>query len=166
MEGGLLGINLKYLIAQIVNLVLLFILLYRFLFKRFLTTLEERSVRIKKGLDDAEIAEKRAAEAEEVYQERIEQAGRERQALLAKAAQEAEKLKEDLLAQAQEEARQLVLEARADIERQREQAMSELRRQVPDLTFLATTKVIGQVLDAESHRRLIDEALVGIGELE
>ena len=166
MEGGLLGINLKYLIAQIINLVVLFAVLYKFLFKRFLTTLEARSVRIQKGLEDAEIAGKRAVEAEEAYQERIKQADRERQAILAKAAQEAEKLKGGILAKAQEEAGQLVLEAQADIERQREQAMSELRKQVPDLTLLATTKVIGQVLDEETHSRLIDEVLVEMGELE
>lgn len=167
MEGGLpLGINLKYLIAQIINLVLLFILLYKLLFKRFLTTLDERSARIQKGLEDAETASKRAAEAEEVYQERIEQAERERQTILSKAAQEAEKLKEDILTRAQEEANQLALEAQAGIERQREQMISELRKQVPDLTLLATTRVIGQVLDEETHRRLIDEVLVEIEELE
>jgi len=166
LEGGLLGINLKYLIAQIINLVLLFLLLRKVLFKRFQTTLDERSARIQKGLEDAEIAEKRAAEAEEVYQERIEQAGRERQAILTKAAQEAEKLKADILAKAQEEARQLVLDARADIERQREEVMSELHKKVPDLTILATSRVIGQVLDEETHRRLIAKVLVEIGELE
>lgn len=167
MEGGLpLGINLKYLIAQIINLVLLFILLYKLLFKRFLTTLDERSARIQKGLEDAETASKRAAEAEEVYQERIEQAERERQAILSKAAQEAEKLKEDILTRAQEEAKQLALEAQAGIERQREQMISELRKQVPDLTLLATTRVIGQILDEKAQRRLIDEVLVEIGELE
>lgn len=167
MEGGLpLGINLKYLIAQIINLVLLFILLYKLLFKRFLTTLDERSARIQKGLEDAEIAGRRAAEAEEVYQERIEQAERERQALLAKAAQEAERLKVDILTRAREEAKQLALEAQAGIERQREQVMSELRKQVPDLTLLATIRVIGQILDEKAQRRLIDEVLVEIGELE
>jgi F-type H+-transporting ATPase subunit b len=164
LEG--LGINLKYLIAQIVNLVLLFILLRKLLFKRFQTTLDERSARIQKGLEDAEIAAKRAAEAEEVYQERIEQAERERRAVLAKATQEGEKSKEEILAQAQEEAKQLVLEAQADIERQREQATSELRKQVADLTLLATTRVIGQALDEEAHRHLIDEVLAEIGELE
>jgi F-type H+-transporting ATPase subunit b len=164
LEG--LGINLKYLIAQIINLVLLFILLRKLLFKRFQTTLDERSARIQKGLEDAEIAGKRAAEAEEAYQERIEQAERERRAILAKATQEGEESKEEILAKAQEEAKQLVLEAQADIERQREQATSELRKQVADLTLLATTKVIGQALDREAHRRLIDEVLVEIGELQ
>jgi F-type H+-transporting ATPase subunit b len=164
LEG--LGINLKYLIAQVVNLVLLFILLRKLLFKRFQTTLDERSARIQKGLEDAEIAAKRAAEAEEAYQERIEQAERERRAILAKATQEGERSREEILAKAQEEAKQLVLEAQANIERQREQATSELRKQVADLTLLATTRVIGQALDEETHRRLIDEVLVEIGELQ
>jgi F-type H+-transporting ATPase subunit b len=164
LEG--LGINLKYLIAQIVNLVLLFVLLRKLLFKRFQTTLDERSARIQKGLEDAEIASKRAMEAEEVYQERIEQAERERRAILAKATQEGERSREEILAKAQEEAKQLALEAQANIERQREQAASELRKQVADLTLLATTRVIGQALDEEAHRRLIDEVLVEIGELQ
>lgn len=161
-----IGINLNYLIAQIVNLVLLFILLYKFLFKRFLTMLDERSARIKKGLEDAEIADQRAAEAEKAYQERIEQAERERRATLAQATQEGEKIREEIMARAQEEAKQLVLEAQADIERQREQAMVELRQQVADLTLLAATRVIGQTLDEEAHRRLIGEFLAEVGELE
>jgi F-type H+-transporting ATPase subunit b len=164
LEG--LGINLKYLIAQIVNLVLLFILLYKFLFKRVQTMLDERSARIKKGLEDAQMADQRVAEAEKAYQERIEQAERERRAILAQATQEGEKIREEIMARAQEEAKQLVLEAQADIERQREQAMVELRQQVADLTLLAATRVIGQTLDEEAHRRLIGEFLAEVGELE
>ncbi len=166
MEGGLpLGINPIYLLGQLLNLVILFVVLYKFAFKRFLTTLDERSARIQKGLEDAEIAEKRAAEAEEAYQERIEQADRERRAMLAQATREGEKIKEEVLAEAQEEAKELVREAQADIERRREQAASELRKQVADLTLLATTKVVGQVVDERTHRRLIDEVLADIGEL-
>jgi F-type H+-transporting ATPase subunit b len=164
LEG--LGINLKYLIAQIVNLVLLFILLYKFLFKRVQTMLDERSARIKKGLEDAQMADQRVAEAEKAYQERTEQAEGERRAILAQATQEGEKIREEIMARAQEEAKQLVLEAQADIERQREQAMVELRQQVADLTLLAATRVIGQTLDEEAHRRLIGEFLAEVGELE
>jgi len=96
LEGLPLGINLRYLSAQLCNLVILFVALYLFAFKRFVAMLDERSARIKKGLEDAETADKRAAEAEAVYQERLEHAERERRAILAKAAQEAEKLKEDI----------------------------------------------------------------------
>ena len=165
--GGLpLGINPLYLLAQLLNLVILFVVLYKFAFKRFQTTLDERSVRIKEGLEAAEIAGKRAAEAEEVYQERIEQADRERRTILAKAAQEAEKLKEDVLAEAQEEARQIIAKEREDFEAQREQAAAELRGQMTDLVIMATRKVVEQTtVDEATQRRLVSEFLAEVGEL-
>ncbi len=168
MEGGLpLGINPIYLLAQLLNLVILFVVLRKFVFKRFLTMLDERSARIKKGLEDAEIAGKRAAEAEETYRERIEQAERERQAVLAKAAQEAGKLKEDVLAKAREEARQIIAQEREDFEAQRQQAAAELRGQMTDLVIMATRKVVEQTMvDEATQRRLIGEFLAEVGELE
>ena len=166
--GGLpLGINPLYLLAQLLNLAILFVVLYKFAFKRFQTMFDERSERIKKGLEDAEVAGKRAAEAEEAYQERIEQADRERRAILAKAAQEAEKLKEDVLAKAQEEARQIITKEREDFEVQREQAEAELRGQMTDLVIMATRKVVEQTtMDEPAQRRLIGEFLTEVGELE
>jgi len=155
------------LLAQLLNLVILFVVLRKFVFKRFLTMLEERSAGIKKGLEDAEIAGKRAAEAEETYQERIEQADRERRAILAKAAQEAEKLKEDILAKAGDEARQIIAQEREDFEAQREQAAAELRGQMTDLVMQATRKVVEQTMvDEARQRRLIGEFLAEVGELE
>jgi F-type H+-transporting ATPase subunit b len=168
LEGGLpLGINPLYLLAQLLNLVILFVVLYKFAFKRFQTMFDERSARIKKSLEDAEIAGKRAAEAEEAYQERIEQADRERRAILAKAAQEAEKLKEDVLAGAQEEARQIIAKEREDFEAQRQQAAAELRGQMTDLVVMATRKVVEQTtMDEATQRRLVSEFLAEVGELE
>jgi F-type H+-transporting ATPase subunit b len=168
LEGGLpLGINLRYLLAQLLNLVILFVVLYKFAFKRFLTMLDERSARIKKGLEEAEIAGKRAAEAEKAYQERIEQAEGEKRAILAEAAREAEKLREDILAKAGEEARQIVAQEREDFEAQRQQAAAELRGQMTDLVVLATRKVVEQTtVDQATQRRLISEFLAEVGELE
>jgi F-type H+-transporting ATPase subunit b len=155
------------LLGQLLNLVILFVVLRRFAFKRFLTMLDERSARIKKGLEEAEIAGKRAAEAEEAYQERVEQAERERRAILAKVTQEAEKLKEDILAKAGEEARQIVAQEREDFEAQREQAAGELRGQMTDLVIMATRKVVEQTtMDEATQRRLISEFLAEVGELE
>ena len=168
MEGGLpLGINPIYLLAQLLNLAILFVVLRKFVLKRFVTALDERSARIKKGLQDAEIAGKRAAEAEEAYQERIEQAERDRRAILAKAAQEAEKLKEDILAKAGDEARQIISQEREDFEAQRQQAAAGLREQMMDLVVMATRKVVEQTtMDDATQRRLIGEFLAEVGELE
>ena len=57
-----LGINLGYLISQIVNFTLLAVLLYFVAYKPILRMLDQRSARIKQGLEDAELASRRAAE--------------------------------------------------------------------------------------------------------
>ena len=62
-----LGINLGYLVSQIVNFTLLAVLLYFVAYKPILRMLDERSARIKKGLEDAETASRRAAEMEQEF---------------------------------------------------------------------------------------------------
>ena len=50
------GVDLPKLIFQVINFLLLLYLLNRFLFKRVLSILDERTARIRKGLEDAEAA--------------------------------------------------------------------------------------------------------------
>ena len=69
-----LGINLGYLISQIVNFTLLAVLLYFVAYKPILRMLDERSARIQKGLADAEAASKRAEEMEQEFERRMGEA--------------------------------------------------------------------------------------------
>ncbi len=63
-----LGINWGFLLSQIVNLAILLIALRLVLYKPVMRMLDQRAQRIKKGLEDAELASKKAAQAEAEYQ--------------------------------------------------------------------------------------------------
>jgi F-type H+-transporting ATPase subunit b len=154
-----LGINLGYLISQIVNFTLLAVLLYFVAYKPVLRMLDERSARIQKGLEDAEVASRRAAEMEQEYEQRMVEARREGQEIIAQATQMSEKARQDILAQAREEARAQVEHAREEIARERDQAMAELRQQVADLSLTISEKVLAETLDEEKQRRLIAQFL-------
>ena len=154
-----LGINLGYIISQIVNFTLLAVLLYLVAYKPVLRMLDERSARIKKGLEDAELASKRAAEMEQEFEHRMTEARREGQEIIAQATQMSEKARQDILEKAREEAKAQVEKAKEEISRERDVAMAELRQQVADLSLTISEKVIGQVLDEKSQRRLIAEFL-------
>jgi F-type H+-transporting ATPase subunit b len=154
-----LGINLGYLISQIVNFTLLAVLLYFVAYKPVLRMLDERSARIQKGLEDAEVASRRAAEMEQEYEQRMVEARREGQEIIAQATQMSEKARQDILAQAREEARAQVERAREEIARERDQAMAELRQQVADLSLTISEKVLAEILDEEKQRRLIAQFL-------
>ena len=161
-----LGINLGYLISQIVNFTLLAVLLYFVAYKPILRMLDERSARIKQGLEDAEHASRRAAEMEQEFEQRLAEARKEGQEIIAQATQMSEKARQEILATAREEARAQVDKAKEEISRERELAMSELRQQVADLSLSISEKVIGEALDQQRQRDLIADFLEQTEELK
>jgi len=161
-----LGINLGYLISQIVNFTLLAVLLYFLAYKPILRMLDERSARIKQGLDDAEQASRRAAEMEKEFEQRLADARKEGQEIVAQATQMSEKARQEILATAREEARAQVDKAKEEISRERDLAMAELRQQVADLSLSISEKVIGESLDQQRQRDLIAEFLEQTEELK
>ena len=161
-----LGINLGYLISQIVNFTLLAVLLYFVAYKPILRMLDERSARIKQGLDDAEQASRRAAEMEQEFEQRLAEARKEGQEIVAQATQMSEKARQEILETAREEARAQVEKAKEEISRERELAMSELRQQVADLSLNISEKVIGEAMDQQRQRDLIAEFLEQTEELK
>jgi F-type H+-transporting ATPase subunit b len=161
-----LGINLGYLVSQIVNFTLLAVLLYFVAYKPILRMLDERSARIKKGLEDAELASKRAAEMEQEFERQMAEARKEGQEVIAQATQMSEKARQEILETAREEATGLIERARDEIARERDLAMAELRQQVADLSLSISEKVIGESLDEQRQRQLIADFLEQTEELK
>jgi F-type H+-transporting ATPase subunit b len=161
-----LGINLGYLVSQIVNFTLLAVLLYFVAYKPILRMLDERSARIKKGLDDAEQASRRAAEIEQEFEQRMAEARKEGQEIIAQATQMSEKARQEILETAREESRAQIEKAKEEIARERELAMADLRQQVADLSLSISEKVIGKTLDEERQRQLIANFLEQTEELK
>ncbi|MDP2954104.1 MAG: F0F1 ATP synthase subunit B [Chloroflexota bacterium] len=154
-----LGINLPGLVAQLINFTLLVGLLYFLLYKPILKMMDQRSARIKEGLEKAEEMKRQAAQAEEEIRKQLAASRQEGQALIAQAAQIAERLKREASEQARHEGENLIARARSEIHRERDEAVEELRRQFADLAILAAEKVIQRSLDKKAHEQLIDEVL-------
>jgi F-type H+-transporting ATPase subunit b len=161
-----LGINLGYLISQLINFTLLVVLLYFVAYKPILRMLDERSARIKKGLEDAEAASRRAAEMEQEFERRMGDARKQGQELVSQATQLSEKARQEILDKAREEARGLVDKAKEEIDRERDLAMGELRQQVAELSVAISQKVIGESLDEQAQRRLVARFLNEAEELK
>jgi F-type H+-transporting ATPase subunit b len=154
-----IGISLYGLIAQIVCFGILLALLIAFGYKPIRKMLDERSKRIKEGLDKAELAKEATARAEEEVQRRLDEARHEGQLVLTQASEMGERLKAEAREEARKEAEAFVARARAEIGMERDEAIDRLRQEFADLAILAAEKVIKETLDKERHRRLIEEVL-------
>lgn len=157
MEG--LGVSVPGLLSQFVNFILLLLILRAVAYKPIMRMLDERSARIRESMQRADEIKEQAAQTEQEFARRLDEARREGQAIIGQAEKIADRLRQDEL----EKTRQVLDELRAkaldDIGRERERAISDLRRQVADLAILAAGRAVGKSLDQASHNRLIQEAL-------
>lgn len=152
-----LGINLGYLLTQILGIIALLTLLTAFLYKPMLRTLDERKARIAKGLEDArqaEIARENAdAEAARVMDEaRAEAANIRKEATIA-----AEQTAKDIEAKAREDAKTIVANAEQDAVEERNRILADLRSQVAAISIAAANKLVGASLDEKRQHELIND---------
>jgi len=163
--GGIteLGFNLPVLIAQIVNVFLLFGLMYLVAYKPVMRMLDTRSKRIEEDMGQREHIEAERARAEEETNKILENARQEGQEIRAQAAKDGMEIKEKAQQEAQQEAQALLDRERVLIQQEREEAAEELRREFADLTIMAAEKIIERSLNKEEHRQLIDKVLEECG---
>ena len=154
-----LGISLPGLIVQLVNFGILLLVLGLFAYKPIMRIFDERTAKIREGLEKSEEAEKRAVEIDTEAKKALEEARKEGQALIAQAKETADKRREEDIAQAKKEAEALLERARAEIQLEKDQAIGELRKEFADITILAAGRVINEELDATKHRKVIDEVI-------
>lgn len=153
-----LGIDLRLLLVQIINFLLLFLLLKKWVYPPFIRFLDERAQRIKESLA---ASEKMRAELKSFEGEKAAALAkiRERsQALLDDARQEAKIEKEKILDEARWKAGRIIEEAAEQITREKEKSQRAVRAEVAALSLTLTRKALGSLDTAAAHR-LIEEAL-------
>lgn len=157
MEG--LGINLPTLVAQIINFVILFGLLYLVAYKPILKMMNTRSQKIKESMEQTELIKEQATKAEESVNKQLAEARKQGQEIIAQASKAGEELRQKSQQDAKQEGEALITRARKEIQRERDEAIDELRKEFADLAVLAAEKVIERSLDKKAHRDIIDKVL-------
>jgi len=159
--GGLanLGINVPMLLAQIINFIILFGLLYLVAYKPIMRMLDERSRKIKESMEQTEHIKQQAERAEEEAKKRIDAAAKEGQEAVARAVRTGEEVKREAQQQAKQEAEALIARAQSEIQRERDEAIDDLRKEFADITIAAAGKVIDRTLDKKAHREIIEKVL-------
>jgi len=157
-----LGINLGYLIVQILNFAIMFIILRKWVFVPIANLLERRKAAIAEGLENARVAAEARENAEQDAEKIIAEAQAKANQIVREATERAEQQGREVLAAAEAEALKKREEVLAEGERDKERILGELRGQVAALAMAATQKLIGESLDQQHQRTLIDEFFSGV----
>lgn len=157
-----LGISLGYLLVQIFNFAIIFVILRAWVYKPILGLLEQRREAIAKGLEDARVAAEARENAEQDAEKIMSEAQLKASHIVREATERAEQQRREILAQAEAEASERREEELEEVERERERILSEVRGQVAALAMAAAQKLIGESLDQQRQRALIDEFFSGV----
>ena len=157
-----LGINLGFLIFQILNFSILVIVMYAFAYKPIINMLENRKQKIAKGVEDARVAAEARLNAEKEAAKIIGDTQSKAAQIIREATDRAEEAARLIQTEAEADAVKARENAMADVEVERERILGEVRSQVAALAIAATQKLIGDALDEKRQRVLIDEFFSGI----
>jgi F-type H+-transporting ATPase subunit b len=152
-----LGINTGFLIAQIVNFLLIFLLLRSMLWKPLTNMLDQRSAKIQKGLEDASAAanarHNAETEAEKILSAARADAAREIEAARGRG----EEVAKQVVTEANQAAERIRTEARARGEEERNKQLAEMRSQVANISVAVAQRLIGDNLDGNRQSALIND---------
>ncbi len=161
-EGGFLGslgIDVRLLAIQTVAFLILLWVLTKFVYPVLSTMLEKRETTIREGIEAAQQAEQRAADANAEVEKLLSDARKQAASVIASAKDEAAAIVESANETAAKQTERMIAKATADIEREVEVAKKELRDETIDLVALATEKVIGNVMTEAIDKKVIASAL-------
>ncbi len=161
-----LGIEWKLLLAQIVNFVILFLVLKKFLYKPLINLMNRRRDRIIEGLEKAKKGEEEFQKIQEMRERELAKIQKEAEALIQKAREIGDKKQQEILTEAEEKTRKIVEEARGRIEIEKEKMLKEVRQDIADLVINATEKVLEEKIDEEKERKMIGEVIGKLKEHE
>jgi F-type H+-transporting ATPase subunit b len=156
-------LNLFWIIAQAGSFLLFLVIVYLIAFRRIGGVLEERRTRIEQGLRDADQAR---VDREQAAAERLSvlaDARREAEDILGRAQRVADENRERDMAATRADLEQMRERATADIASEKERALADVRSQVADLALAAAARVVGETMNTERERRLVDEFLAQVG---
>jgi F-type H+-transporting ATPase subunit b len=155
----LISPNVGLMVWTLLLFVISMFVLAKLAFPRITQALDKRQHAIEESIDHAERIRHEADDLLAEYRERLTEARKQADEIIARARKSAETHEREIETEAKERREKLMEQTRRDIEIETRRAIQEIRREVADLTVMATEKVTRKVLSEDDQRRLVEEAL-------
>ena len=155
-------IDIKIIIAQIINFGIVFFILYYFILKPLLKVMKERSEKIQNGLKFSEQMERDMKEIQEKKEGILSEAQKKADIEFENSKKIAEERKRKMLEDAQKEAQELIVTMRAQGEDERQSIINKSKGDILDLSFAVVAKVLGRKISEKDNKELTEKFIKNI----
>ncbi len=156
-----LGINIGFLIFQIIAFVIVLLTLQAWVYKPMLDMMAGRRKKIAQSIEDARVAAEARADAEKEASRILADAQAEASKIVREATERATVAAQDVKNAAEADAAKAHQAALNEAEQERNRLLGDLRGQVAALAIAAAQKLVGEALDEQRQHALIDEFFSG-----
>ena len=137
----MISVDINLLFA-IINIIVLFLLLRKFLIKPVRNIMEKRDEMIRSGLENARKSQSDAELMKQEYEEKLKNAGDISAGIISDAKKEAEARSKNILDEANAKADNILSSARENAETAKIKAVSEAKEQIADLAAEMARKLV------------------------
>lgn len=160
----MLHFSVANLIITMINLVVLYLLMKKFLFGPVNGIMEKRKALIEEQMDRAKTNETQSLQLKEQYEERVEEIRSQSRQMMDEAKVKAGAERERILKTANLEAQKILESARESAREEREKAMEGARTEIAGLAMLAARKMLAQGSDDKGNQLLYEQFLAKAGD--
>ena len=160
----IISVNIWHIVISLANLVILFLILKKLLFKPVKKIVDKRQKEIETEYKKAEKTQAEADAIKAEWEGKMATAEAEADKIISDAVERADSRNEVMLYESREKADQIIRKAKADIERERKDARETIKKEIVDVSQTLSEQIIGREINMDDHRDLIDRAIDRIGE--
>ena len=165
MFESFIGVNIWTALFVLLNFLLLFFVAKKFLFVPVKNMIDARQKEIDDLYAQADAAKDSAQALEQEYRDRLAVAQETGDTLVKEAMTRGKNREEEIVRQANLEADAIRQKAEADIAREKKKALNDAKDEISALAMEIAGKVVGETLDSDRQKKLVDSFLDELGEL-
>jgi F-type H+-transporting ATPase subunit b len=152
-----LGLDLSKVITNIGVFIVFIPVIRIYFYQPLMEIMDARNRELETAFTDAENLRGEMKQLRADYEERLAETEANAREQIQAQIKEAQNLRQQLMAEAASKADEMRTRATAEIEQERSRVLTELRLDVVDLTLKATEKLLGEVVDSEANRKLVQD---------
>lgn len=153
------GLDIKILIAQLINFAILVFILWKFAYKPMFKILDDRKKKIETGIENAVKAEEKLKEISEEEKKIMIEAKKEAAKILDEARLMAEESRKKNIDKTKEEIGQLINQEKESMRQEKAEILKSINREVADLVMITVEKVIEEKMSSAKDEELIKKAI-------
>lgn len=159
-----ISVNIWQILISLANLLLLFLMFKKFLFKPVNNMLAKRQSEIAAKYEAAEEAKRAAQEDKLLWNEKIAGAKAESEEIIKKAQSSAQRQGDAIVAKAKDTADSIVRQAENQAELEIKKAQDGIKKEIVEVSSVLANKLLEREINADDHRNLIDSFIEKLGD--